>query len=210
MPPVPTYQQAYDQTAGVYQPQTNLIQSQIDALPGQEQATLSSLDQAKANAFKSIDQSANAKGMLFSGFSPDQQAQYVGTKYLPAYAEAKTATANAKTSLLGKINDINFQRSQAAQGTVNAAQTAADKAAAASAKAATAGPTSAQKAASLQSDASSLKSYLDPLRGKDKYLSPSDYNSALSAWVQDGYTKAQFDSIFGYYKNPNQPKNQYQ
>lgn len=127
MPPVPSYQTAYDQTASVYQPQTDLVNSQIADLPNQENATLSSLDQAKANAFKDIGDSANAKGVLFSGFTPDQQAQYVGTKYLPAVAAAKEATTNAKTTLLGKINDINLQRSQVAQGTVSAAQTAAAK-----------------------------------------------------------------------------------
>jgi len=205
MPPVPTYQQAYDQTSGVYQPQVDLINSQINDLPNQEQATLSSLDQAKVNAFRDITNSSNARGVMFSGVPIDQQAQYVGTKYLPAVAAAKEATTNAKNTLLGKINDINLQRSNQAQSVVNAAQTTAEKAAATASK-----PTAASKQASLQSDASAIDAYLKPLRGKDGYLSPHDYNAALSAWVQDGYTKAQYEAIFGKYKNPSQPKNQYQ
>jgi len=210
MPPVPTYQQSYDQTAGVYQPQTDVINSQIADLPNQEAATLSSLDQAKANAFRDITNSSNSRGVLFSGVPIDQQAQYVGTKYLPAVAAAKTATTNAKTSLLGKINDINLQRSQDAQKTVSNAQAAADKVAATQTTAANRGPSAATKQANLQSDAGAIDAYLTPLRGRDGYLSPHDYNAALSAWVQDGYTKAQYDAIFGKYKNPNQPKNQYQ
>ncbi len=198
MPPIPTYQQAFDQTAGVYQPQTNLIQSQIDALPGQEQATLSSLDQAKVNAFRDIGESANAKGVLFSGFTPDQQAQYIGTKYLPAYAEAKTATANAKTSLLSKINDINFQRSQAAQGTVNAAQTAAAKAQAASAK--------APKLSAVQvkqDDTSALYGQLQKLAGKDGYIAPDAYAEGLKLWQSAGYTAKEYDALFSGLRNPN-------
>ncbi len=210
MPPVPTYQTAYDQTASVYQPTIDTINSQINDLPNQENATLSSLDQAKVNAFRDINNSSNARGVMFSGVPIDQQAQYVGTKYLPAVAAAKTATTNAKNTLLGKINDINFQRSQQAQKTVEGAQAEADKVAAANAKAATAGPSTSQKQATLQSDATAIDKYLTPLRGRDGYLSPHDYNAALSAWVQDGYTKTQYEAIFGKYKNPNQPKNQYQ
>lgn len=198
MPPTPNYQQAYDQTASVYQPQTDLVNSQIADLPNQEQATLSSLDQAKANAFRDINQSSNARGVMFSGVPIDQQAQYVGTKYLPAYAAAKEATTNAKTTLLGKINDINLQRSQNAQSTVNTAQAAAARAS-----------TAAAKPLTQQQTSAAIRQGLGTVRGKDGYVSPQDYAQAYADWVGSGYNGAQFDNYFGDLMNPNNGYYQY-
>jgi len=123
---VPTYQDTYNSLGSVYDPQTQLVQSQLNDLPNQEQTQMSSLDQAKANAFKDITSSANSRGMLFSGYSPDNQAIYTGTKYLPAVANLKTSINNTKNTLLDTINKINAARSNAATSAVNTAQKAAD------------------------------------------------------------------------------------
>lgn len=73
---------------------------------------------------------------------------------------------------------------------------------------------SSNSAASKQNDMSSAASTLDSAiktkLGRDGFASPYDYNAAKSAWVQDGFSAAQFDGIFGKYKNPKQPKGQYQ
>lgn len=218
MPPVPTYDQAYGSLGNVYDPQTALVNQQVAELDPQMQAQQASLDQAKVNAFKDIDTSANAKGILFSGFSPDQQAQYIGTKYLPAVANLKTTYQNNKNALLGKINQLNADRSTEARGIVSTALTAAQTAAYNQAKLQIAAQkansgssnSSAAKTAQASQAADALNRYLIHKTGKDTYLSPYDYNAALSAWAQDGYSTSQFQAIFGHYKNPNQPKNQYQ
>lgn len=62
----------------------------------------------------------------------------------------------------------------------------------------------------MSSAASTLDSAIRTKLGKDGFASPYDYNAAKSAWVQDGFSAAQFDGIFGKYKNPKQPKGQYQ
>lgn len=116
------YNSVYDSLGSVYDPQTQLVQSQIDQLQPQQDAQQASLDQAKVNAFKDISTSANSKGVLFSGVPIDQQATYVGTKYLPAVADLKTSFNNTKNTLLGQINTINQNRSAQASSTVAKAQ----------------------------------------------------------------------------------------
>lgn len=123
------YTQAYNQTASVYQPQVDLINQQIGQLQPQQDAEQASLDQAKVNAFKDITNQSNSRGVLFSGVPIDQQATYVGEKYLPAVANLKSTFQNNKNTLLGQINDIQAKRATQAQNTVsdyqkNAADTA--------------------------------------------------------------------------------------
>lgn len=57
-------------------------------------------------AFGQIEQAASNKGMLFSGFSPDAQAEYTSTTYLPALAKLQEAIASTRAGLLGKKTDI--------------------------------------------------------------------------------------------------------
>lgn len=124
---VPTYNDAYSSLSGTYDPQTQLVQSEIDQLAPEQATQQASLDQAKVNAFKDINSDANSRGLLFSGFSPENQAIYTGTKYLPAVANLATTFQNNKNTLLDKINQINSTRATQAQGIVSTAQTAADK-----------------------------------------------------------------------------------
>lgn len=44
--------------------------------------------------------------------------------------------------------------------------------------------------------------YMDSKSGKDGYVAPEDYKKAKSAWVQDGYSAKDFDSIYSGYVNP--------
>lgn len=126
---VPTYDQVYADLGNIYDPQTKLVQSQIDQLQPQQDAQQASLDQAKVNAFKDITNSANAKGMLFSGVPIDQQATYTGTKYLPAVANLKSTFQNSRNTLLGQINRIMAERSLSARDYVTKGQQAANDAA---------------------------------------------------------------------------------
>lgn len=206
---VPTYDQAYGSLSSVYDPQVQLVQQEQAQLPGQQQTVLSSLDQAKVNAFRDITNSANAKGMLFSGFTPNQEATYIGTKYLPAVANAKTSFQNQANTLQDKINQINAQRASQAQGIVSSATTAAQNAAYKNAQLAISAQKAStnSKASTVAANQSAAQAINDALKksnqiGRDGYLSPYTYNDALSAWVQDGLSKSDFTSIFGHYQNP--------
>lgn len=113
---------------------------------------LSSLSQAKVNAFKTIGLNANARGMLFSGYQPYEQNDYTQNTYNPALQKentgytrnvqnAKTTYSNNKLSLNQKIAQLNQDRANAANSLVidtrNAQIAAANKAAKAAASAST-------------------------------------------------------------------------
>lgn len=211
MPPVPTYDEAYGGLAGVYDPQTSLVNQQLSTLPDQENAVQASLDQAKVNAFRDITQGANARGVMFSGVPIDQQGQYVGTKYLPAVAANKTNFQNQKFTLQDKINQINAQRSGQAQGIVSDAQKAANdyayqqsKLAIAASKASSSGGLSASQLKALQQQQDQQGAYGD-LRAKiggDGYVSPNVWKAVLNNWVAAGYSASSFGSAFANFKNP--------
>lgn len=213
---VPTYEQAYAQLGSVYDPQASLINQQLADLPNQEAAVQASLDQAKVNAFRDITQSSNARGVMFSGVPIDQQATYVGTKYLPAVAQNKTSFQNSKYSLLGKINEINSNRANQAQGIVSSAQKqAADEAYKAQQLAISRGKAASSKAAAASKPltqvqlSAAIRNGLATVRGKDGYVSPQDYAAAYKDWVGSGYSASTFDNYFGDLMNPKNAYYQY-
>ena len=88
------------------EPQKQLIDTDIANNEKSGQAQIEGLGAAKDRAFGKITQAAQNKGMLFSGFAPDAQAEYTASTYLPALAKLQAAIANTRTSLLGKKADI--------------------------------------------------------------------------------------------------------
>lgn len=203
---VPTYQQAYDSLGSTYDPQTTLVNNEISALPGQQQSQLSALDQAKVNAFSDINTDANTKGVLFSGFSPTEQASYVGTKYLPAVANLQTSFTNQQNTLQGQLNTLNAQRISDANSAVSSAQKAASTAAYKNAElaisASKTGSSAAPKALTSAQIIAGINQGLSSVKGKDGYVSPQDYASAYSDWLQSGHSGSSFDNTFGQYMNP--------
>lgn len=88
------------------QPQNQLLDQSIVANDNAGVAQEAGLGAKQTQAFKGIEQGAQNKGMFFSGFSPDQQAQYTSTTYLPALAELQRTIAGARAGLLGKKADL--------------------------------------------------------------------------------------------------------
>lgn len=107
-----------------YDPQAQLIQGQIDALPGQEQAMLSGLDTAKTKAFQDITNTANDHGVLYSGAPIKEQSQYAGEKFLPAVANIKATTAANKYKLTSALLGVQQSKQQRAQDVLTAEQRA--------------------------------------------------------------------------------------
>lgn len=110
-----TLDQIISSRASLYDPQKQLVQQQLDALPGQEQTDEAALDTAKTNAFSDITNSANSKGMLYSGAPIQEQQQYVGEKYLPALANVKATESDNQSKLEQALLGINQNESTAAQ-----------------------------------------------------------------------------------------------
>lgn len=104
--------QYYNQLNPYFDPQRAVIAQQRAALEPQMQAQISALEQAKINAYRDIGTTARARGMQFSGFSPEQEARYTGATYLPALANVKAQYAAGMTALDKALADIGL-----AQGT---------------------------------------------------------------------------------------------
>lgn len=211
MPPSPQlptattdYATAYNSLGYKYDPEVQSVNNQLNAIPGQQQQALSSLDQAKVNAFKTIGNNANARGLLFSGYQPDQQESYTKNTYQPGVQKVNdTAAANTK-SLQDKITEINRARSVDAATLVQNTKDQQAAAAAAAQKAAVAAQTKATKAAQPTTNdiANSIRVNLVKNSGKDGYVSPGDYAKAYVDWINNGQSANSFDATFGKLKNP--------
>lgn len=156
-----TLQDYYNQLAPIYEPQIASLKAQEAGLAPQYQAQKSALEQARINAFRNISNTASARGMAFSGFTPEQEAQYTGTTYMPALANLETQQLKGKQSLIDAINAANAERYTKAMGLSESAQQAeaANQAAieaarikAASTVTSTKQPTQAEKTAALKEE----------------------------------------------------------
>jgi len=107
-------QEIYNQLESVYAPQRAVLQQQAPLIEQQAAAQRASLEQARQNAFRDITTAAGNRGMLFSGFTPAEQATYTGTKYLPALAGVEQTAAQRRLSLEQQLGQTKIaQQSQA-------------------------------------------------------------------------------------------------
>lgn len=211
------YGDVFNSLQGQYQPQVDLINSQVADLPRQQQAVTDSLNQAKVNAFKDITNSANSKGVLFSGVPVDQQSTYVGTKYLPAVAQNKTSFQNTKNTLLGQINTLQSARQRQAQDSVSSYQKAQQEEAYRQAQLdlgyarlnssnANAAASRAGKAAPALNEnqlVGAIRQGLNGVKGTDQKVSPQDFAQAYHTYAAAGYNPSNFYKYFQGYMNPN-------
>ena len=98
-----------------YQPQADLVNQQIAALPQYYDAQAQGLGVQKENAFRDITNQASARGMAYSGMPIAEQTRYLGSSYLPALAGLQQQQSQQRYSLQASLNDINSQRLQRAQ-----------------------------------------------------------------------------------------------
>lgn len=209
-------------------PQQQLLDQSIDANDQSGAAQLGGLEATKDKAFKNITQTSQNKGLFFSGFAPNEQAEYLGGTYLPAVAQLQAQIAGARAQLLGKKADLDksafdtatsiregdinrldewnktetqraWQAQQdAAQRSFTAEQNAKDRAAAA----ASAGKSKTDPEEILAADRNSIASQLASDTGKDGYVSPVTYKKLRNAWTAKGYDSKTFDAYFKPFRNP--------
>jgi len=106
-------QQRDQELANIYNPQVQLLEQQMQALPGQFAGQRSSLEQAKINAFRDIGNQAQRQGMFFSGFKPAEQGRYLGEKFLPGLQELQVSEEQSKMGLMGQITGLRGQQAEA-------------------------------------------------------------------------------------------------
>lgn len=102
-----------NQLEKIFAPQIDLVRRQYEATLPQFQAQEASLEQAKVNAFRDIGDIANRRGVFFGGFQPNEQARYVGEKFLPEMAKVQQGRQQANLSMLEAITGFNTQKATA-------------------------------------------------------------------------------------------------
>lgn len=113
MPPAaPTVQSLNDiigQITAAQAPEQATIDSNISANDQSGNAQVAGLNQAQTNAFGQINQNASDKGLYFSGYTPQSEATYTGSTYLPALAKLQNTIATTRNTLLGQKADLQTQ-----------------------------------------------------------------------------------------------------
>lgn len=207
--PAPTtdYGTAYAEEGAFYQPQLTDVANEQSELQTQTQQSQASLDQAKANAFTNNALTSNARGIMYSGYTPAQNATYTTNTYNPAVQKLQTSAANSATTLQEKIDQINQERANDAQTLVANTQSAQASAEATALKAqvsASKSSVTSAKAAQPSSNqiANAIRTNLSKATGSDGFVSPEDYAQAYIDWLNNGQSASSFNSNFGSFKNP--------
>lgn len=206
MPPEPTapaattdYGTAFNELGNVYDPQVASVNTQLAAIPGQQQAAQSQLDQAKTNAFRDIGITANNRGILNSGYSPYEQNDYTTTKYNPAVTDLNNTTAANKQTLQDKITSINNQRAQDAESLVTSTQAAQAKLQAAQIKAQNAAATTANNASQTAADKAASANYVQGKAGNYMFVNNSGKSINLQQYVNN--TGGDINTVLGLLQN---------
>jgi hypothetical protein len=126
-PSVQSLDQILAELNPLYDPQRQAIKQNIDYAQQGETALLQQQDALKTQAFGDIAQTAQDRGMYFSGFQPDQQAQYLGTTYLPTVAKIRNDTQQRVTGLNTDLSNLEAGVRKSAMDTQQGQQEAAVK-----------------------------------------------------------------------------------
>lgn len=117
MPPtVRSLDELMKYTAANYDPQRQMYQQQIAQTNQQLPELEAPIYAARDRAFKDISQLASNKGMLFSGFSPSQQAKYTGEKFLPALTNLRSKVQDNIGRLQGALLNLDSEQRKEAMG----------------------------------------------------------------------------------------------
>lgn len=210
MPPqVRTLDQLMADSNAIYDPMRqnyqNMIAQSGNRLVEQEKG----LGAAQQNAFGQINQAATNRGMLFSGFSPDQQAKYTAEKYLPALAGLRSANEENVGKISQSIMGLDSEQRKGANDTregdlsrlfdwnkqqeqrtweAEQARVAYDREMEKMRQEQkfTAGQNAAGRAAQ-PSNKENFAATLASAAGRDGKVSPGDYNALKQQWVASGY-----------------------
>lgn len=209
-------------------PQYGLIDESIAQNATAGEAQVAGLDATRKKTFGNIEQAAQDKGMFFSGFSPDAQAEYTASTYLPAVAQLQATIAQTRSQLLGKKAELDkgafdtafnaregdlkvladwnqmtaqqqFQASQADKDRVFQAQEAEKN------RQSDARIAAANRAASAPKDISGvvrgIGEFLSKSVGKDGRVSPTTFQQGKQQWVAAGGDPDTYNQTYAAYIN---------
>lgn len=204
LPPAATtdYGTAYGELDSSYDPQVAQVNAALATLPGQQAAAQSSLDQAKANAFKDYSLTSNSRGLLYSGYQPYQQNSYTTNTYDPAVKNLNDKVTTQTQSLKDKITDINNKRAVAAENLVLSTQN--DQAKASVGSSGGSGSSASSKPLTQRDTTSAIRQGLESVKGSDGHVSPGNLAKAYQIWTEQGLNPNSFWTNFQGYWNPNE------
>mgnify|MGYP000968024743 CR=1 FL=1 len=212
-------------------PQKQLIDADIANAQKAGDAQIAGMEARKDKTFGQIEQRASDKGMLFSGFSPDAQAEYTASTYLPALAALQEKIAATRSQLLGKKADLDTnvfekayqtregdigrrftydegERSRAFQAAENekrrafeADQNERNRQSQAALQRAQIAASRAAASGNVPDIKRAIQRFLDPLRGGDKKVSPRNFKRGLEMWMGAGGAPASYYRTFQNYVN---------
>jgi hypothetical protein len=208
-------------------PKKALIDQSIVANDQAGRAQEEGLAATAQQAYGQIEQSAQDKGMFFSGFSPDERAKYNAGTYLPALAQLQATIAGTRAQLMGqKIDldtdvfnkafatreqDISYMRDwekmdaqqqfEARQKELDRAFQAGESAKDRAAAAANAAASKSSPADVLDADRRAIASELSKVTGGDGFVSPGSYKTMKNQWTAAGYDGKTFDQYFASFRN---------
>lgn len=228
MPPVRELQSLIAEQQQAIAPQKALIDQSIEQNAASGAAQEAGLAATQKKAFGNIEQAAQNKGMFFSGFSPDQQAEYTSSTYLPALAQLQATIAQTRSNLLGKKadmdtevfktatgmreNDLQVLRSwekMTAEQQFNASEAEKQRVFQARENEVTrqheARQNAANRAASAPKDVSgivnSVGKFLKGRVGSDGKVSPASFQEGRQQWVAAGGSPDSYNQVFAGYVN---------
>lgn len=90
----------------VYNPQRDVYNQQIAQIDPQQQAEEKGLQAAQQDAFSQITDTANRRGLYYSGIPVQEQQKYTGATFLPAVANLHAKYAQQKFNLQDALAKI--------------------------------------------------------------------------------------------------------
>ncbi|THG30673.1 hypothetical protein [Naasia lichenicola] len=99
-----------------YDPSRKVVQSQLDAVPGETEAGIAQAEAKLGVANENILNGARTRGLGFSGIPVGEQAKYAATDFAPAVAGLKATGAAKATTLAQSLSDLQLKAVSQAQG----------------------------------------------------------------------------------------------
>lgn len=100
----------------VYDPQRDIYNQRLTALPDEMVAEEKGLEAAKQDAFSDITNQANRRGLLYSGIPVAEQQRYTGATFLPAVANLRNNFNTRRFNLQDTLAQLTQKQYESAYG----------------------------------------------------------------------------------------------
>lgn len=224
MPPVRELNALVNEIGQAYQPQYQALDKDIAFNEQSGVAATAGIEAKAQQAWSGIEQSAQNKGMFFSGVPMSERANYNATVYTPELARLNQTIAQTRNQLLGRkaeydtdIRNKAFATRESDLGALRTweqqQQQRAWEAQQAELKrqadlrntqiTANASRASSGGSSNVSGVVNAVGGLLSAKKGKDGYVHPSVFQQGKQQWVSAGGDPEAYNQAFSGYINPN-------